>query len=149
MKKSSLPLLLTSGLAGVLFLAGCQDKNNNGMPDSPATSQQIENKANNAGKTLEQGVEKIVPAIEKTAQKGANLASDAAVTAKVKYALIANKSIEAASIDVTTKSSVVFLDGHVASNAQRALASQLARNASGHQVKNNLKVVAPVKVKAH
>lgn len=138
-------------IAGSLFLTGCQDKNKNGVPESPATAPQIERSLENAGKTVEEGVQKAVPAIEKTVSKGADMAGDAVITGKVKAALIENKTISASEIDVTTKNKIVYLNGHVASNAQRALASQIARKAAGagYPIKNGLKVAAKAPVKSH
>lgn len=156
------PLITCGLLTGIACLPGCQDKNNNGMPDSPATSQQVENAVNKTEDTIQKGVDKAaptiekglknaVPAIEKTVEKGASLASDAGITAKVKTAFIQNKTIDAASIDVTTKNKIVYLNGHVASNAQRALASKIAMQSAGpgHPIKNALKVVGKAPAKAH
>ena len=125
-----------------LCLAGCQDKNNNGMPDSPATSGQIEKTVDNAGASLEKTVESAVPKVEKAAGQGVNLAADAAITGKVKSALIADKNISASEIDVTTKNKVVYLSGSVPNNTHRALASKIAAKAAGagHPIKNSLKI---------
>lgn len=152
------PALAMAALWGV---AGCQDKNKNGVPESPATSGQIEKTLDNAGKTIEKGVEKAVPAIEKgvkdavpviekNVKTGARLTENAATTGKVKAALMADKSVPASTIDVDTKNNTVFLRGRVKSNAQRAQASIIARkNAGGYNIKNELKVVgaAPASVK--
>jgi hypothetical protein len=152
------PLLISLSVMAALCLAGCQDTNKNGVPDSPATGQQIEHTVNNAEKTVQKGVDtvaptlekgarKVVPVIEKTVEKGVALTEDAAITGKVKTALISNKTIQAANIDVTTKNKVVYLQGNVASNAQRVLASKIAHQAAGvgHPIKNALKVMG----KAH
>ena len=135
---------LVAGLAvGVVGLAGCQDKNNNGLPDSPATTTQIENKVDAAATAVEKGADKAAVTIEKGTEKGVNMAGDAAITGKVKSALLADTSLKATAIDVTTKNDVVMLDGTVPTDAQRALASKIAKDAagSGHPIKNNLKVV--------
>lgn len=146
---------LAPGLAAsFLLVSGCQDKDKDGVPDAPATSQQIERTVDDAGKTVEKGVEKAVPAlekgvatavpaIEKSVEKGASMAADATITGKVKSALLANKNITAANIDVDTKNKIVYLSGSVTTNGQRALASQIARKAAGagHPIKNNLKVI--------
>lgn len=135
-------LLMVGLAAGVFGLNGCQDKNNNGMPDSAATTEQIENKVSEAGRTVEKGVATAVPAVEKAVEKGVDMASDAGVTGKVKAALMADPTIKAMNIDVTTKNKVVTLNGTVANNAQRALAVQIAKKAAGagHPVKSALKV---------
>ena len=163
MKKMFLSQLLLPACATfALCLPGCQDKNNNGMPDSPATSTQIERTVDNAGAKLEKGaeqagatlektVEGAVPKVEKAAGQGVSLAADAAVTGKVKTALIADKNISASEIDVTTKNKVIYLSGTVPNNTHRVLASRIAAKAAGagHPIKNSLKVVgkAPANVR--
>ncbi|HEY0073433.1 MAG TPA: BON domain-containing protein [Abditibacteriaceae bacterium] len=152
MKKAHLSRMLASACTALLLsLAGCQDKNNNGMPDSPATGAQVEKTVENAGESLEKTVENAVPQVEKAAGKGVSLAADAAITGKVKSALIADKNISASEIDVTTKNKVVYLNGTVPNNTHRALASKIAAKAAGagHPVKNSLKVAgkAPAKTR--
>ena len=131
-------------LLGVTMLAlvGCQDRNNNGQPDSVATGTQIEKTLDDAGKTIEKGVDKAVPVIEKTVEDGAKIATDAATTGKVKTALMADKTISASEIDVDTKNRVVHLRGTVQNAAQKNLAGHIAKKQAGNgfSVKNELKV---------
>jgi hyperosmotically inducible periplasmic protein len=66
---------------------------------------------------------------------------DAAITAKVKTALIGDPKTKAYKIDVDTRSGVVLLQGTVKSEAERARAAELATGIGGVQsVDNQLKV---------
>lgn len=66
---------------------------------------------------------------------------DATITARVKYALIANGSTEGLSIDVDTMNREVTLSGEVDSAQQKQLAERIAENVDGVDgVKSELKV---------
>jgi hyperosmotically inducible protein len=58
-------------------------------------------------------------------------ASDAAITAKVKTAMAADKNVSAADIDVDTLRGVVSLNGTVKDATARQRAIDIARNVSG------------------
>ena len=58
-------------------------------------------------------------------------ASDAAITAKVKTAMAADKNVSAANIDVDTYRGVVSLKGNVKDDAERNRAIDIAKNVSG------------------
>jgi len=67
---------------------------------------------------------------------------DATITARVKYALIANGSTDGLSIDVDTMNREVTLSGKVDSDQQKQLAERIAGNVDGVAgVKSELKVV--------
>lgn len=57
--------------------------------------------------------------------------SDAAITAKVKTAMAADKNVSAANIDVDTYRGVVSLKGNVKDQAEKNRAIDIARNVSG------------------
>ncbi|HSC06320.1 MAG TPA: BON domain-containing protein [Steroidobacteraceae bacterium] len=66
---------------------------------------------------------------------------DAAVTAKVKAALVDNDIVEAGEVNVTTYRGVVQLSGFVDSNDEKTQATQAAKSVSGvKDVRNDLKV---------
>lgn len=66
---------------------------------------------------------------------------DAAVTAKVKAALVDNDIVEAGEVNVTTYRGVVQLSGFVDSNEEKTQATQAAKSVSGvKDVRNDLKV---------
>ncbi len=76
------------------------------------------------------------------ANAAADKAGDAAITAAVKARLLADPSLSAQEIEVTTKDGGhVTLAGHVKSEAARERAEQLARNARGVQEVDNQLVV--------
>lgn len=67
--------------------------------------------------------------------------ADATLTARVKYALIANDSTKGLSIDVDTSMGNVTLKGDVDSNEEKQLAGHIAHNVNGVEtVDNQLKV---------
>ncbi len=63
--------------------------------------------------------------------------SDATLTAKVKFALIENRSTNGLGIDVDTKSSTVTLKGDVKSEQVKELAGRVASNVEGVDHVNN------------
>ncbi len=133
-----------AGLCAVALLgaAGCQDKNDNGMPDTPATGAQIEKSLEKTGDAVENAVDGAVPAIKNAGSEVVGTAEDIGTTGKVKSALIADKTISATEINVTTKDAVVHLQGTVKNAAQKNLVSQIAKKAagSGYTIKNQLVV---------
>jgi osmotically-inducible protein OsmY len=67
--------------------------------------------------------------------------NDATTSAAVKSSLIRNENIRARDIDVDTKNDVVTLRGVVATEQQKELAEELAKNAQDvKQVRNELRV---------
>jgi osmotically-inducible protein OsmY len=129
-------LLGVSALA-VVGVAGCQDKNNDDVPDSPATAPQI-------NKAVNKGVAAVENAATKTADAAKDVAANGVTTGKIKAAYAKNDSIKALDINVTTDSSkkIVMLDGTVQNAAQKKMAKKLAKqNApAGFKIMNNLKV---------
>jgi hyperosmotically inducible protein len=78
---------------------------------------------------------------EKTEKAGVTMA-DAAITAKVKSALIAEPGLKSTAIDVVTEKGVVSLFGTTTSDASRDRVTQLAAAVEGvKSVENNLAVV--------
>jgi hyperosmotically inducible protein len=66
--------------------------------------------------------------------------ADAAITAKVKTAMAADKNVSASHIDVDTVRGVVSLNGTVKDDTERHRAVEIARNVSGVvSVQDNLK----------
>jgi hyperosmotically inducible protein len=66
---------------------------------------------------------------------------DAAITAKVKAALVDNDVVEAGEVNVTTYRGVVQMSGFVDSNEEKTQATQAAKSVSGvKDVRNDLKV---------
>ena|SRR5688572_12938109 len=86
-------------------------------------------------------VDKLPAQAERQVERAAAVLDDAALTAKVKTALIADRRLNGLSIDVDTSDNVVTLNGTVASEEFRRQAEQLASAVAGVKaVKNNLTV---------
>ncbi len=102
------------------------------------TGQQITQAADKAEDKMDQARSAVS---EKTSRTGDTIA-DAAITAKVKSALIAEPGLKSTGIDVVTEKGVVSLFGTTASGASRERATQLAAAVEGVKaVENNLAVV--------
>lgn len=77
----------------------------------------------------------------RTQQSAGEYTSDAAITAKVKAALLAAKDVSAADVNVETFRGTVQLSGFVDSQAQAARAVEVARGVEGVQsVRNDLRL---------
>jgi hyperosmotically inducible protein len=86
-------------------------------------------------------VDKLPAQAERQVERAAAVLDDAALTAKVKTALIAERRLNGLAIDVDTSANVVTLNGTVASEELRRQAEQLARAIDGvKEVKNNLTI---------
>lgn len=76
-----------------------------------------------------------------TSQSTGEYVDDAAITTKVKTALVRDEVVRAMQVDVTTFKGNVQLSGFVDTAEQKARAEQLARGVDGvSQVTNNLSV---------
>lgn len=76
-----------------------------------------------------------------TIEKTGDYLSDAAITTKIKAALIAENDLKSAGVDVETSNGVVTLSGNVASDASVALAETVTRDIVGvKDVHNKLEV---------
>lgn len=79
------------------------------------------------------------PAVKETTAKAGNAVGDAAITAKVKTALMADPDVKALQIDVDTKNGVVSLNGKVDQRTSVDKAVQIAKGVDGVQsVENHL-----------
>lgn len=82
-------------------------------------------------------------AAERMANNFGDRFNDATLTARVKFALLANDSTEGLSINVDTENGTVFLNGEVDSEQEAELAERIAANAEGvASVENRLTVSA-------
>lgn len=114
--------LLLAACAGAAILVGCSQE----AADRAATA------VENAPAQVERGAERAVAGMD-----------DAAITAKVKTALIAEPDLKGMAIDVDTEQNVVTLNGAVASEAVRERAERIAKEVEGvKDVRNQLLVKA-------
>ena len=146
------------GAGAVIFsLAGCADKNGNGQAESPMASNNVEgavkdnlgdtaNAVSNAGSAVAGAASNAASAVGNAATGAAktvgNAGETAAMTSKVKTAIGANAGLKGSSINVSTMAdkNTISLDGTVTSEAQKSLASAIAKkNAPGYKITDNLK----------
>lgn len=99
---------------------------------SPGERQQAANTTNNAAREVRNDT-------ARAADTAGKAMDDAAVTAKVKSALLADATTKGMNIDVDTSAGTVTLTGTVASAAEKQRAEQLAQTIEGvRAVRNNL-----------
>ena len=138
------------GAAAILGVSGCADRNNNGQPDSAATSGEVANATDNAGDAagnVGDAAGNVADSAGKTAANAADdtadVASQITITGKIKTALLADTSLGATGINVDTVASTktVTLSGQVTNAAQKKLAEAIAKKeAPGYKVDNKLAV---------
>lgn len=118
-------------------------------PSAEKVGQDIDRAIDRTGQEITQAAEKAEDKMEqaksavsgKAASTGAAIA-DAAITAKVKSAMIAELGLQSNGIDVVTEKGVVSLFGTTASDASRDRATRLAAAVEGVKaVENNLAIV--------
>ena len=100
-------------------------------------------KMDNAAEATKAGAETAAEATKDAARNTANTADGAQQTMQIKTALLADKSVDASSIDVDTNgmTKTVTLKGHVPNAAQKASAERIAKSkAPDYTVVNNLTV---------
>ena len=121
------------GVVAVIGVAGCADRNENGQPDSPATSGEIANSVDKAGDATGNAVSGAAGVMKNV--------DDAVMTPKIKSALGANVALAGSNINVDSKDSGVTLSGTVKNPAQKSLAEKIAKQqAPTYKITNNLKV---------
>ncbi len=133
--------------AFALGVAGCGEKPSQSSADNYGKNLQqpadtASSKIERAADSAEQRLERAADAAEKKLESAGKTLDDAAVTAKVKSALIAEPNLKAMSIDVDTTGGVVTLKGTTANFEQKQKAEQLASTIEGvRSVRNELVVV--------
>jgi len=121
--RSALAVTATTLVSGAL-LVGCQQRTS--TVDTPTASRSTT--------TIEP-----TPAVKETTSKAADAVGDAAITAKVKTALMADPDVKSLQIDVDTKNGVVALNGKVDQRTSVDKAVKIAKSVDGVQsVENHL-----------
>jgi osmotically-inducible protein OsmY len=122
------PALLVVALAAAAVLtAGCEQR---GTSDTAS-------KRDTASGSMAQATPPTPPSTSTNTPPGTkvgNAADDAAITAKVKAAILAEPGLKSLQINVDTKDQTVTLSGNVASDQMRDRAKQIAMSTEG--VKN-------------
>ena len=127
------------GLLSVLGLAAC-DKPNSAETAGREAGREIDQAAAKTGEKMDEASKKLG---EKAAKTGEVL-NDAALTTKVKTAILADPDLRVGEINVDTVANVVTLTGTVDSTAKSQKAQQVAAGVSGvKEVVNRLLVKAP------
>ena len=132
-------MVLTLGLAACDQQQPAEKMGQNVDRATEQAGRKMDQAANTAQKQLDQTKATVS---EKAAEAGKTM-DDAAVTAKVKSALITEPDVKALAIDVNTQDGVVTLLGTVDSLAKRDKATQIASSVDGvKSVTNNLKIIS-------
>src|SRR3981081_531989 len=107
--------LLVALAAGTLLMAGCDQR-------TPAGS--------TAART-DRAVDKVETTVSNAANKTATATEDAAITAKVKAAILAEPGLKSLQINVDTNNQTVTLTGNVDNPDLKERAKQIASSTSG------------------
>ena len=107
--------LLVALTAGTLLMVGCDQR-------APADS---------AAAKVDRATDKVGATVTNAADKTAMVADDAAITAKVKAAILAEPGLKSLQINVDTNAATVTLTGSVANTDLRERAKQIASSTSG------------------
>jgi hyperosmotically inducible protein len=153
MRHPSLKMLMPFALIGALTLAGCDQR------EEPTVGQQVDDTIQKADQQVDQmqsDTRSVMNDAERTLSEAATAAGqtaqdvgqqvetqtqDAAITARVNAALIADEQLKASRIDVDTTSGEVKLSGEAPSELAKSRATDLAEAVSGvKDVTNELKV---------
>lgn len=136
--------LLVSACALSALLVGCSQESQEKYGEA---GQQIKQAAKNTGEAIEKDTKVATEATKAAAQTAQqsfekSAANDVLTTGKVKAALMATKDLNSKGINVETANGKVVLKGAVPTDAQKALASQVAADRAGdkYKVDNQLTV---------
>jgi osmotically-inducible protein OsmY len=83
------------------------------------------------GQKMDRATDKVASTTSNAANKAADAMDDAALTAKVKAAIIAEPGLRSLEIGVDTKDSVVTLSGSVTAPPMKERAKEVAANVTG------------------
>jgi hyperosmotically inducible protein len=107
--------LLVALAAGTLLMVGCDQR----APAGAATA------------NMDRAADKVEAKVSNAADKTATVAEDAAITAKVKAAILAEPGLKSLQINVDTNGATVTLSGNVDNADLRERAKQIASSTSG------------------
>ena len=166
MRHTTRPLAALSILAAATLLVACERKTTT-VNDAPAgststttsttivaptpaasdamaaTASAIGTAASGAMSSAATAMSAAASATERAADKAGDALGDAAITGKVKSALIADPDIKALRIDVDTKDGVVTLNGTADSSAHSDQAATVARGVDGVKSVENRLTIKP------
>jgi hyperosmotically inducible protein len=126
-----LSLIVPLAIAG---LAGCEKP-----PSTESMGEKVGQAATGAGKSIDQMAKDVERNVDKATAATAAAVDDAAITAKVKTAMLREPGLSAVEIGVATKGGVVSLSGTVGTERDRQRAEELAASIpSVKEVENRL-----------
>ena len=150
MRTNRTPVALVSMLAAAALLAACEKKTTTvsdtpGSTTSTTTSTTVTPSpaASDAMVTTKSTMENAASATERGMAKAGDKLDDAAITGKVKTALIADPDVKALKIDVDTKDNVVTLNGTANTQASADKAVTIAKGVEGVKSVENRLTVKP------
>src|SRR3981081_209481 len=112
--------LLVAIAAGTLLMAGCDQR-------APAGSTSAAPPGSTTAK-MDRAADKVGATVSNAADKTATVAEDAAITAKVKAAILAEPGLKSLQINVDTNGATVTLSGNVDNADLQERAKQIAHN---------------------
>jgi osmotically-inducible protein OsmY len=89
------------------------------------------NSSETVGQKMDRATDKVAATTSNATSKAGDAVDDAAITAKVKAAIIAEPGLRSLEIGVDTKDSVVTLSGSVSSPPLKERAKEVASNVTG------------------
>ncbi len=136
---------IVSGLIVVGMLGGCDQAAEDRAAKQAAESVRESNQAlRQLSEQVKQGSNEVARAAKSGAKEVGEHLSDAAITARVKAALVADPSVDGMKIDVDTRDAVVILRGSLPDATQSARAEDIAGRVNGvRSVQNTLKLETP------
>ena len=121
MERNRTPMVLALVASVALIAAGCSE-------DAPSKTSSTNT---TMGQKLDATTEKIASNTDKATANAAEAIDDAAITTKVKAAVLAEPGLKTLQINVDTKDAVVTLAGTVDSRALKERATQIAQAVGG------------------
>lgn len=128
-------LLAVFAACTALFAAGCGEPRN----PSETVGQKMDRATDKVAAATDNAANKTAAAVEKAGDK----MGDAAITAKVKTALMAEPGLKSLDINVDTRDNNVILAGTVTSQDLKARATQIAQGIEGVKSVSDQLVVKP------
>lgn len=151
MQSNRTSVAFLSMLAAAALLAACEKKTTT-VTDAPANTSSTTTStttvaptpaASNAMTATANSMSAAASATERAVVKAGDAVGDAALTGKVKTALIADPDVKALRIDVDTKDNVVTLNGSADSQAHADKAVTIAKGVEGVKSVENRLTVKP------
>ena len=132
-------LLALFAAGTVIFAAGCDQRNS--TPPATSSAPSTTKSASTTGDKMANSASTAGDKMATTAQKAGDKVDDAAITTKVKTALMAEPGLRSLEINVDTRDNVVTLNGTVDSQEKKQRAMQIAQGVEGvKSVSDNLVV---------